>query len=144
MILTSKLGDTVTFRIPLRWGNRAFEPGGDWHLVFTAKSDTSVIDELAEIQIELGSGIAEDGNRALVSILASHTEDLNPGILYWDIQAEDLDSDDIRTVASGSWLLRRDVTRGRRSTIGSDPYTYTDPNGSIYYDPDNEPYTQTI
>jgi hypothetical protein len=143
MTLTSHIGDTKTFSIPLRWGNRAFVPGDGWHLVFTAKSDPNADDDDAEIQLELGSGIAVDGSRAIIAITTGDTAALPPGTLFWDVQAESLTSDDTRTVASGSWRLLRDITRGRKTTPG-DPETpdnsYLSPSGEFYVTPDGTQY----
>jgi len=118
MDLTAFLGDTKTFTIPLRWGNRSFVPGSDWHLVFTLKFDADDDDDSAPIQLETGNGVSATGSIAIINIPRSLTVDLSPGILFWDIQAEDLNSDDVRTVAIGRLHLMREITRRRKSSIG--------------------------
>jgi hypothetical protein len=150
LVLTSKPGDTRTFSIPLRWGNRPFVPGSDWYLVFTAKSDPEMDDDDAEVEIELDDGLTVAGNRAILEVLDTHTNPLRAAViasgdkqllLYWDIQAERLDSDEVRTVASGTWVLRLDVRHGRRTTPGSTPSdSYLTPDGDYYVTPDGEEY----
>ena len=144
--LTQRIGDTKTHTIPLSWSGRPFVPGGEWHLVFTVKSDPNTqTDEQAELQLESGSGITANGSLAMVAMIGSHTSDLVPGTYYWDIQAEELDSNVTRTVASGTLVLLRDVTRSRRSSVGGvSPYAYRDPSGALYLDPEGQAYTQTI
>jgi hypothetical protein len=143
MILTQSLGDTVTHRIPLRWGKRPFAPGSDWHLVFTAKSDPEVADELAEIQLELGNGVTASGNFALVAIRPHMTSGLDPGSLYWDVQAEMYDTDEVRTVALGKLVLRRDVTHGRKTTPGAGYNYVLDDTGAAVLDDENAPLIYT-
>jgi hypothetical protein len=150
MQLTSKLGDTRTFSIPLRWGNRPFVPGAEWHLVFTAKSDPEMDDEDAEVEVELGDGLTASGNRAILEVVGTKTNPLRAAViasgkkqlrLYWDIQAEKLDTDEIRTVASGTWTLQLDVRHGRVSTPGSTPSdSYLSPDGDYYVTPDGTEY----
>jgi len=154
-VLSQSLGDTVTHRIPLRWGNRPFVPGSQWHLVFTAKSDPEVADELAEIQLELGNGVTASGDYALVGLTPPDTEQLPAGTLQFDIQAEHLDSDEVRTVARGRLAMLRDVTHTRKSvptpplpgelpgelagaylTPDEDQY-FTSPDGEYYAQPDS-------
>ena len=119
MNLTAHLGDTRIFSIPLRWGNRPFVPGSEWHLVFTAKINSTDDDGDAPIQLESGNGVTAIGGFASVAVARSLTVDLDPGSLYWDVQAEKLDSDEVRTVAIGRLHLLREVTHVRKSVIGT-------------------------
>jgi hypothetical protein len=138
-ILTCHLGDTKTFIIPMRWGNRPFIPGNDWHLVFTAKFDAEDDDTLAPIQLELGDGVTANGHHAVVALSRALTVDLEPSTLYWDIQAERLDSDEIRTVRTGRLTLLREVTHGRRSVIGSGGNYLRDDENAVILDDLNGP-----
>ena len=115
--LTQNIGDTKTFSIPLRWNGLPFVPGSDWHLVFTVKADADDEDEDALFQLETGNGVDDNGRFARVSVSRSITEELAATVTYWDVQAERMDSEEVRTVASGTLSLIRDITRGRRSAL---------------------------
>ena len=117
MNLVTHLGDTKSFRIPLRWQNRPFLPGNEWHLVFTAKLDPADDDWNPPIQLELAAGITISGHLATISLSRALTVALAPATLHWDIQAERLASDEVRTVRRGTLTLLRDVTRDRKSPI---------------------------
>jgi hypothetical protein len=141
MNLVAHLGDTKTFSIPLRWGNRPFLPGNDWHLVFTAKNDPADDDLLAPIQLELGDGVSALGHFASVSLARDLTVDLDAATLYWDIQAERLDSDEVRTVRSGRLTLLREVTHSRKSIPSTVPLdSYLSPDGDYYVTPSGDQY----
>jgi len=120
MNLTAHLGDTRTFAIPLRWGNRPFVPGGEWNLLWTLKSDPSTqTDAQAKIQKRSGSGVTVEENTASVAIIHEDTAGgtftpvggspvtltaLTPGTYYWDIQAQRIASPyNVRTVAEGTF-----------------------------------------
>ena len=117
MILSQRIGDTRTFSIPLSWGGRPFVPGSDWHLVFTVKSDPADEDADALFQLETSNGVTAVGRNASVAVARSLTVNLAPATAYWDVQAEKMDSEEVRTVASGRLSLLRDITRGRRSSV---------------------------
>lgn len=143
MNLTSKLGDEKVWRIPLRWDNAAFVPGSNYGLTFTVKKTGDLPDSQALIQKATGGlGVTIDGDDALVTILKADTHraadfpnhgdpafDAEPGIYYWDIQADGLPdtpaAGDSRTVNIGEYLFLRDYTRnvGPTATI----YTTADP-----------------
>lgn len=139
MNLTAHLGDTKTFSIPLRWQNRPFTPGLVWHLVFTAKFLPTDDDAAAAFQLELGNGVTATGNYARVTMARSHTMDLDPTALYWDVQAENLDSDDVRTVALGRLHLLQEVTHTRKSAIGVNRNHLRDEHGTIILDDASSP-----
>lgn len=127
--LTAYLGDAKTLRIPMRWGNKAFAPADEWFLIFTVKADADTdTDAQAEIQKTSDLGITVSGSAALVSLIPRDTAGdadadpvvaaLTPGAYDWDIQAQSIaDPDDVRTVANGSLVLTRDVTRGTETAI---------------------------
>lgn len=115
--ITQNIGDTKTFSIPLRWNGRPFVPGADWHLVFTVKANPDDLDEDALFQLETGNGVTAVNKFARVSVARSLTLSLAPAVRYWDVQAERMDSEEVRTVASGRLSLIRDITRGRRSAV---------------------------
>lgn len=126
MNLTAYLGDSKVFTIPMRWGNRAFVPGEDWGLIFTCKQDPSTADSVRLFQVsgpDTDTGLEVSGSNALVSLLRQHTyrpavvspvtAEFNAatGTYYWDIQATRLSDGEVRTVANGTLVLARDVTR---------------------------------
>lgn len=134
MKLTAQLGDTKTFTIPLRWGNRAFDASAGWGLTFTAKADTDTADSECLFQKSLGAGITlANAITALVSMIRVDTYRLadeldapnddafqaDPGTYYWDIQATGTDANEglFRTVARGTLTLARDVTRGGATSV---------------------------
>ena len=129
MLLTANLGDAKTFSIPLRWGNRQFVPGTEWNLTFTAKSQPDTqLDSAASLQKQLGSDFFILNDKAKIKLLPADTfgsttiTALNPGLLHWDIQAQKTqDALDIRTVASGTLNLFRDVTRGTPTYVPPSP-----------------------
>lgn len=143
MNLVTHLGDTKSFRIPLRWQNRPFLPGNDWHLVFTAKLDPSDDDWNPPIQLELGAGITISGHLATISLSRALTVDQNPCKLHWDIQAERLDSAEVRTVRHGTLTLLRDITRDRKSPIGGGGNFLRDDQGILILDAANAPLIYT-
>jgi hypothetical protein len=140
MKLSSKLGDTKTFRIPLRWGNAAFSPAANYDLTFTLKSDEDDADSAAIIQKATGGlGIVIDESFAVLSILRSDTYreadfpdpgdpayEATAGTYYWDIQADGLGDfeGDCKTVASGTYSISRDITRATGPSV---PIYTTDP-----------------
>ena len=135
MTLTSHIGDTKTFSIPLRWGSRAFVPGSDWQLIFTVKSDPlTQTDEQRLLQKTDALGITVLGSTAEVELLAFDTKhgddpteppayeafEATPGTYYWDIQATCTTAGDdfgkVRTVAEGTLTLKIGVTRESEPT----------------------------
>lgn len=139
--LTQRIGDTVSHRIQLRWGGRAFDPTG-FSILFTVKADADAdADAAAKIQKRDGGfGITVSGSSALVQLLPVDTAGdanadpvipaLTPGTYDWDIQSQsESDPEDVRTVANGRLVLTRDVTRGTEAAI---PVYVADPG--ITYD----------
>lgn len=142
MLLTANLGDAKTFSIPLRWGNRQFVPGTEWNLTFTAKSQPDTqLDSAASLQKQLGSDFFILNDKAKIKLLPADTfgsttiTALNPGLLHWDIQAQKTqDALDIRTVASGTLNLFRDVTRGSGDQVLFPPITSGDTWGGFTWE----------
>lgn len=124
MTLTQRIGDTATHRIPLRWRGADFDPTG-WFLIWTLKADPLAdADAQAKIQKATLAGVTFTGSTALVAIVPQDTDGsgetpaLAPGTYYWDTQAQKESApSDVRTVASGTLVLSRDVTRGRTTSI---------------------------
>ena len=161
MQLASHIGDTRTLSIPLRWGNRAFVPGG-YDLLWTLKADPlTETDAQAKVQKRSGYGISVTGTKAIVSLIPIDTaggtvggvtvQSLIPRTYYWDIQAKSLtNAEDVRTVASGTLVLLRDVTRGHAPSIpiyvylppegGLPSFVYLTAEGDAYTDPDGNYY----
>lgn len=127
--LTQRIGDTVSHRIQLRWGGRAFDSTG-FSILFTVKADADAdADAAAKIQKRDGGfGITVSGSSALVQLLPVDTAGdadadpvipaLTPGAYDWDIQAQsESDPEDVRTIANGRLVLTRDVTRGTDTAV---------------------------
>ena len=138
--LTQDLGDSVTHRIPLRWGGRPFVPGDDWSLVFTVKADADTADSARLLSKGYpAQGIEVSGSTASVTILRADTFreldypdpgdpafEATAGDYVWDIQANETAGDyRTRTVASGTLTLTRDVTR--LSEVTAPVYVVEDP-----------------
>jgi hypothetical protein len=132
--LTLDLGDTTTFRVPLRLGGKPFDASGSWGLTFTVKaSPLTETDAESLFQKSLGAGITLDGSSlALVSVIRADTyrvEDeieegspefqADPGTYHWDIQATGTNENagKFHTVAQGMLIFTRDVTRGAASSV---------------------------
>ena len=109
------LGDSKTLTIPLRWDGYDFDPDG-WSLIFTAKRQATDPDALAVIQKASGAGIQIDGGNALVSFIHEDTADIDIGTLVYDIQAQNIVSQQVRTVAVGGIVLQRDITRSTKTS----------------------------
>lgn len=124
MLLKTYLGDNKTLTIPLTWEDEDFTPGTDWGLIFTVKSSVLDADTRAKIQKITGVGIEHDETNALVSLVHADSSSLDPGRYEFDIQAQDNDTGEVRTVARGKLEFQRDVTR---STSVSIPMHTTDP-----------------
>ena len=145
MNLTADLGDSKTFTIPMRWGNRAFEPGEvNWGLTFTVKADADTADSAALLQASgpgTGLNLEVSGSNAIIQLQRADTYrpavvspaspefQAAPGTYYWDIQATGIPGeayeDECRTVARGTLVLSRDITRASGPTI--DVFTTTEP-----------------
>jgi len=124
MLLKTYLGDNKTLTIPLTWEDVDFTPGTDWGLIFTVKSSVLDADTRAKIQKISGIGIEHDESNAVVSLVYADSATLDPGRYEFDVQAQDNDSGEVRTVARGKIEFQRDVTR---STAVSVPINTTDP-----------------
>jgi hypothetical protein len=118
MILNQYLGDAKIHQVRLSWGGKGFLPDANWTLIFTAKTSplTQSDAEAAFQKTTGGGGIVVSGAKASVSLLPQDTSALSSGTLYWDIQATNT-SGDTRTVAEGTMMLRRDVTRESEPTL---------------------------
>jgi hypothetical protein len=121
MTLTQYLGDSVAHEVPLRWKREAFTPGADWTLIFTAKLDPADLDSAAVIQKASGIGITTSGATATVATVPADTSGLPARDLFWDIQAQHVETGEVRTVAVGMLRLSRDATRLTATSI--DIYT---------------------
>jgi hypothetical protein len=159
-VLSQSLGDTVTHRIPLRWGKRAFVPGVNWALVFTVKSDPVLQDDENRLfqKATGGLGVVAEGSNAVVSVLRADTireaveadpdaeppvEEVEafeaaPGTYFWDVQATHLSTGEVRTVANGTLVLTRDVTR--QSTPTGPIFTAEQPALSVQGPPGKSAY----
>jgi hypothetical protein len=123
------LGDAKTLNIPLSWNGRAFVPGSDYNLLFTLKGNpTEEDDAVAAVQKMSGFGISVIASTALVSLIPFDTTGgtlddvfypaLSPGTYFWDVQAQAVaDETDVRSIASGSIELLRDVSRGVETSV---------------------------
>lgn len=115
-------GDTATLSIPLSTvaadgTSTAFTPGEDHLLLFTLKSAATDADSLALVQKATGTGITHSGSTALVELVHADTKDLSPARCPFDVQAQNVATGAIQTVALGTIILERDVTREVQSSI---------------------------
>lgn len=118
MVRNQFIGDSIEHNIPLRWKGYDFDAELDWFLIFTAKADASDPDEDALIQKTSGIGIVlVEPTVARVSIVHEDTVNLGPSTLVWDIQAQNTTTGEIHTVAVGTLVLSRDVTRGVETSV---------------------------
>lgn len=124
MDLRTYLGDSKTLTIPLTWQGSAFHPTSAWDLIFTAKADLDDADEDAIIQKTSTAGITTTGTKALIALVHEDTATETPRTLQYDIQGQNTDTGEVRTLARGALLLVRDATRGLDSSI---PIVTTNP-----------------
>lgn len=132
MILAQRLGDTKTHSVKLKWGNVSFAPADEWFLVFTVKTDAeTVLDASSLFQKTTDVGITVSGSTAFIEVERADTKreedtpeegdpafEATPGTYDWDIQAQNIaDPAVIRTVANGTFTLKRDVTRGVETAV---------------------------
>ena len=118
-------GDSETHSIPLSFDGADFTPGSAWTLLFTAKKSASDADTEAVIQkATSGLGITVSGSTAAVAIVPADSNAVDPGDLVWDVQAQNISTGEVHTVAIGILTLARDVTR---STAVSVPVFTTNP-----------------
>jgi len=117
MKISQYCGDSRTHAIALAWDGAAFTPGTDWNLIWTAKKSASDDDAHAAIQKTSGAGITVTGSEAYVELVPFDTAAMATGDLVWDIQAVNVSSGAVRTVAEGRLTLRRDITRGTATSI---------------------------
>lgn len=133
MQLKQKIGDDVVYVIPLRDKKLAFVPGSEWNLIFTLKQNKADTDAEAKMQKQTGTGITHNGSNALVAIVPMNTTGgtftpvgevspvtvaaLNEGVYLWDVQAQHLTTNVVRTVAEGLMFLSKDVTRGTVTSV---------------------------
>ena len=109
MNLTAYLGDSKTFTIPMRWENRPFVPGNEWHLTFTAKRSLDDLDPDSVFQKESGNGIEVTGSYATISMVRDDTVSEDPASLYWAVVADKDGA--VRNVRSGMLILSQSAGR---------------------------------
>lgn len=114
----------------------SFTPGAGYHLIFTAKESKNASDAGAKFQYATGVGITHSSTNAVVSVHPVDTRNHGGKTLYFDIQAQSLSSaDDVRTVAEGTLVLKRDATRQTTTSVPlhtiDEGVPYTGPAGSI-------------
>jgi hypothetical protein len=117
MQLVQFIGDSKTHRVPLTWDGEDFMPGNAWSLIFTAKRSAHDQDVTAVFQKVSGAGIEVTANNAEIEVVPSDTLALTATLLVWDIQAQNLSTGEVRTVALGGLKLVRDVTRKTTSSV---------------------------
>ena len=134
--ITFYAGDTKTVLIPLKneADASAFTPTG-YNLIFTAKASNAASDLGSKFQYATGAGITHSTTNASTVFHPVDTRDHGGKTLYWDIQAEHLTNpDDVRTVAVGTLVLKRDSTRQTTTSVPlhtlSAAVPYTGPAGA--------------
>jgi hypothetical protein len=135
MNLVQYIGDTVTHTIPLVWQGSPFTPGSAWHLIASFKTAPEDEDADSVFQKQTGVGITHSGSDALIEIVPNDSSTFTRGgSLVYDIQAQNLTTGEVRTVADARLQFLRDKTRG--TTISIPIYT-TNP-GTPFPDPTEE------
>lgn len=118
--ITFYSGDKKTVLIPLQneADGTSFTPSTNYNLIFTAKIKNTASDAEAKFQYLTGAGITHSTSNASVVFHPNDTRALGGKTLYWDIQAQHLtNADDIRTVAYGTIVLKRDTTRQTTTSV---------------------------
>lgn len=148
MKLSQYLGDSKTYQIPLMWSGSPFVPGTEWNLLFTAKARATDADENSLIQKVTGAGISVSTSTAAVEIVPADTAELSPVTIVWDIQAENITTGEVRTVAAGQLTLARDISRGTVARIpihtAEPPVLLGPPGKSAYQLAVEAGYTGTV
>jgi hypothetical protein len=141
MNLVQYIGDTVTHTIPLVWQGSPFTPGSAWHLIASFKTAPEDEDADSVFQKQTGVGITHSGSDALIEIVPNDSSTFTRGgSLVYDIQAQNLTTGEVRTVADARLQFLRDKTRG--TTISIPIYT-TNP-GTPFPDPTEEQILDAI
>lgn len=142
-------GDTTVLSIPLTRDNLVTTPGTPWNpgvtppavgathnLIFSVKRKKSDHDALSLFQYTSGAGIVHDpaNEMAIITIHPDDSKAHGGKELFFDVQSEDLTTgDEVGTVAMGSLVLKRDVTRQTTTSVPVhtlDPsIPYTGPQG---------------
>jgi hypothetical protein len=115
--LSAFLGDSASLAIPLEWLGASFDPGEDWTLIFTAKKKASDLDAAAIIQKGTGLGITSSAGLATVALVPDDTVDIKVCNLFCDVQAQHIDTGEVRTVGYARLELLRDITRDTEISI---------------------------
>jgi hypothetical protein len=122
--LSTYIGDSTVLEIPLVWQGFEFVPGENWTLIFSAKFRSTDADVDSVFQKASGAGITVNYNLAQVELVPDDTLNLAEISLFYDIQAQNVTTGAIRTVALGRLNLTRDITRERTTSV---PTTTTQP-----------------
>ena len=117
MQLSQFIGDSNSFHLPMAWNGEPFEPAAQWSLIWTVKRSASEDDSSAVIQKISGAGIAVSGSTAIIEVVPSDTLPIPAVQLVWDLQAQNLTTGEVRTVAFGGLKLVRDVTRKTTTSL---------------------------
>lgn len=108
--------NTVTIQLNNEVDGSSFSPVNH-HLIFTAKTSNAASDLGAKFQYATGVGIVHGINAAAVSFHPVDTREYGGKVLQWDIQAENLSTGVIATVAIGTLSLKRDTTRKTTTSV---------------------------
>jgi hypothetical protein len=109
-------GDSKTLTIPLTLDGSAFNPSG-FLLIFTAKKSVTDDDSKALIQKVTGTGLTVSGTTATIDLVPQDTASLARENLFCDIQAQNLTTGAVATVAFFRLRIDRDVTRSTTTSI---------------------------
>lgn len=115
--LTAYIGDSASFEIPLTWEGAAFDPESEWALISTFKYRASDLDAAAIFQKTSGAGITVTGTTATLTTVHEDTASLPACNIVGDIQAENVSTGEIRTVAYIRLALSQDITRETTTSI---------------------------
>lgn len=121
--LTAFINDSSELAINLEWAGVSFEPADEWSLIFTAKDSDADLDSAAVFQKASGAGITVSGSVATVELVPADTESLTDGRRLFDVQAQNILTQKVRTVAFGEVYVMRDITRLTETSV---PVTTTE------------------
>jgi hypothetical protein len=118
MQLTQSIGESRTYRIPLRWDGRNFAPNDDWVHFFIVKTNEDDPDDEALIEKASGGyGLVISGDDAVVTIIPRDTrgdaeaeppvEPLTTGTKYWSVLSLHSVTGERRYPNSGTLELRQ-------------------------------------
>ena len=82
----------------------------DWTIRFTVKQNKTDADNAALIQV-LGVATVPVSGLATITLTKNNTDSLSDGTYYYDIQLDNTNTGDVKTVRNGLFIVLQDITR---------------------------------